>query len=262
MDFLLECIGFPPDAELGPLAEHVLAEGDPTPWRGPTGLHRALPLGGGLELRLDQDEGENTPTLWPWFRSDRRLRARIEELAPVPDSPFDLLVRGVANPDIPVDPREIPRHWPLAAYLTDRRRIPADLRQGHVLSVGLAGFALDVTWIGPNSEVHDPSFLELPSGACLHPLAGEDIPGGCMEVSARVKEVRHLENPITGAPVAVCEIDAPGRPLPLFLSRWQLARDGLLAPRPGFRIEGVFLFIGRVTGGLPRHAHRTARSFG
>ena len=54
----------------------------------------------------------------------------------------------------------------------------------------------------------------------------------------------------------VLEVDAPGRPLDLFVSRWQLAADGFESPRPGWRIEGAFLFTGRVSGGLPRRPKR------
>ena len=120
-----------------------------------------------------------------------------------------------------------------------------------MLALGVAGFALDVTWIGPNEETQDPSLFDLPHGAALAPLGAAEDPGGCMEVSARVREVRHLMNPLTGVPVEVLEIDAPGRPLELFLSRWQLEADGLPAPRPGWRIEGSFVFTGRIAGGLP-----------
>ena len=40
--------------------------------------------------------------------------------------------------------------------------------------------------------------------------------------------------------------------MPLFLSRWQLEDQGLALPRPGWRIEGIFVFQARIAGGLPR----------
>ena len=56
--------------------------------------------------------------------------------------------------------------------------------------------------------------------------------------------------------------DAPGRPLLLFVSPWQLSTDGLPAPRPGWRIEGHFLFTGVIAGGLPGPRRAITRSFG
>jgi len=72
-----------------------------------------------------------------------------------------------------------------------------------------------------------------------------------MELSLVVQAIHHLENPFTHERIELVEVAAPGRPLDLFLSRWQLAAQGLPAPRPGWRIEGTFLFTGRVAGGLP-----------
>ena len=86
----------------------------------------------------------------------------------------------------------------------------------------------------------------------MRPLGDPEAPGGCSELSLRIKSIRHLLNPMSGRQVAILETDAPGRPLLLFVSPWQLAEEGLLAPRPGWRIEGTFLFSGTVSGGLPR----------
>ena len=55
---------------------------------------------------------------------------------------------------------------------------------------------------------------------------------------------------MTGEAVEMVVCAAPERPLVLFLSRWQLERDGLPAPRAGWRIEGTFLISGRLSGGL------------
>ena len=73
--------------------------------------------------------------------------------------------------------------------------------------------------------------------------------------------LRHLRNPVTGVDVDLLQVDAPGRPLDLFLSRWQLDKDGLARPRPGYRIEGTFLFNGRVAGGIVKTPSRRP-SFG
>lgn len=262
VDFLLECIGFPPGYDLAGLATKVAADGEPTPWRGPDGLHLRLPLEGGLEVRLDQEEDEELPTLWPHFRVDSRLRVRVVEVARVPDSPFDALLHGTANPDVPVDPREVPTHYSLCTWITDRRRVPSDLRVGHVLAVSIAGFALDVSYLGDNALGPTPGLLERPHGALLEPLGDPESPGGCMLVSARIRRVRHVANPLTGIPVEIVEVDAPGRPLELFVSKWQLDQDGLETPRPGWRIEGVFLFTGRLAGGLPPSRPRTRKAFG
>ena len=83
-----------------------------------------------------------------------------------------------------------------------------------------------------------------------------------MEVSLRVCEIRHVQNPITGVLVDILETDAPGRPVILFVSRWQLEKDGLPEPRPGWRIEGTFLFSGRIAGGLPRPPLKKRGAFG
>ena len=66
-----------------------------------------------------------------------------------------------------------------------------------------------------------------------------------------MRAVRHLSNPLTGRPVDLLEVDAPERPLHLFVSPWQLREQGFDAPRPGWRIEGTFFFTGRIAGGLP-----------
>ena len=265
MDFLLECIGFPPDQDLDLLADRVAAQGEPTPWRGPRGRHLRLPLTGGLEVQLDQEEHEERPSLWPHYRAPGRLRVEVGTLTEVPDSPFDVLLVGIANPPTPGQPPELREEFPLCTYLTDRRRLPRETPRGHVLAVSTAGFALDVGFVGPNEGVRDPQILEFPCGALFLPLGGpggSQDPGGCMEISVRIRQVRHLENPLTGLPVAVLEVDAPGRPLQLFVSRWQLEVDDLPQPRPGWRIEGCFLFTGRVAGGLPPARPRRRRAFG
>lgn len=258
MDFLLECLGFPPSTDLAALAAHVRGAGEPVALRGPSGEHRRLALPGGLEVRLDREEGQAHDSLWPWFESTRRLRVALERLVDVPDSPFDVLLHGRANPPLPDDPwRESNgEEYALATYLWDARRLPSALPRGHVLAVSLAGFALDVSYVGPDVGIQDPELIEEPTGAPLMPLAGADTPGGCMQLSLVVRTIQHLENPLTHEKIERLEVDAPGRPLDLFLSRWQLETHELPAPRPGWRIEGAFLFHGRVTGGLPLRGAR------
>ena len=262
VDFLLECIGFPPDQDLGELGERVRRTGEPTAWRGPAGEHLRLPLAGGLELRVEREPGEDTWNVWPYYGSTHRLRVAVRELRSVPDSPWDVLLHGTANPTAAEHVDETARSFPLCTWLTDARRLPRKLRPGHVLAVSIAGFALDVGYVGPNSGSRDASFLELPRGAWFDPLGGVDDPGGCMEVSLRVREVRHIVNPLTDAPALVLETDAPGRPVEVFVSPWQLEREGLPMPRPGWRIEGTFVFTGRLAGGLPPVRPRRERSFG
>jgi hypothetical protein len=253
MDFLLECIGFPPGADLEELARLLRREGEPVALRGPSGEHRRLPFPGGLELRLDREDGQEHDTLWPYFESSRRLRVALERFEPVPDSPFDVLLHGRANPPLPEDPwgDASDEEYPLACFLCDARRLPRTLRRGHVLAVSLAGFALDVGYVGPSAGGERARPQE-PSEAILLPLTGRDQPGGCMELSLMVRAIHHLQNPMTRETIELVEAEAPGRPLDLFLSRWQLEAHGLPQPRPGWRIEGVFLFNGRLAGGLPK----------
>jgi hypothetical protein len=262
MDFLLECIGFPPSTDVIALAERVRSEGEPVALRGPGGVHLRVPLPGGIEVRLDREEGQEHDSLWPCFASSRRLRVAVEGLQRVPDSPYDVLLHGRANPPVPERERDewhtlSDESYPLATYLWDARRLPRRLPHRHVLAVSLAAFALDVTYVGPNEGVRSRYLADEPGGSVLLPLAGSDQPGGCMELSLPVREIRHLENPLTREPIDLVEADAPGRPLELFLSRWQLAAHGLPAPRPGWRIEGAFLFNGRIAGGLPVKSTRT-----
>jgi len=261
MDFLLECIGFPPAYDLAALARRIAAEGEAAPWRGPSGVHLRFPLCEGLEVRLDREEGQNHWTLWPFYAVHRRLRVAVQNVLRLPDSPFDVLLHGIANPPVPDDPwSEVSgADYPLATYLTDARRLPAQLQRDHVLAVSVSGFALDIDYVGPNEGVRSAYVLEEPNGALLLPAQGKDRPGGCMELSLRIRSVRHVVNPLSGEHVDVLEADAPGRPLDLFVSRWQLEADGLPAPRPGWRIEGAFLFTGRVSGGLPPSRRHTPR---
>lgn len=261
MDFLLECIGFPPNHDVRALSERIHTRGETVAYRGPRGVHLRHPIARGVEVRLDQEEGGEYETLWPHHESERRLRLALGSMQSVPDAPYDLLLYGTANPPLPHSaeaawPEELGQDYPLVTYVSDARRVPRDLSPGHVLAVSVSGFALDVSYCGPNEGVRDPFILEEPHGAALLPVADESNPGGCMELSLRLRNVRQLENEITGETFLVLEADAPGRPLELFVSRWQLETDGYALPRPGWRIEGAFLFTGRVSGGLPLRPRR------
>jgi hypothetical protein len=263
VDFLLECIGFPPDYPLDDLIQRVLEEGEPAAWRGDPARHRRLVLGGGLELRLDKDHGQKHWNLLPHYQVSHRLRVAVDEIRALPDSPFDALLIGWAVPPLEADePRTRPGAYRVSAYITDARRLPKNLPPGHVLALSVAGFALDVTYIGPDEGARDPQILDEECGASIRPLGAPGDPGGCAEVSLRIQSIRHLANPITGIPVEALEVDAPGRPLELFASRWQMEKDGLPPPRPGWRIEGTFMISGRIAGGLPGPGQQARESFG
>lgn len=263
MDFLLECIGFPPELDRAQLVALVRERGEPTAYRGPGGEHLRLPLADGLELRLDREEGQEHLTLLPYFAEPNRLRVVAQELLDVADSPHDALLVGWAAPPIPGDAHEkAPGAYRLSTWLTDASRLRGVLQPGHVLAVSVAGFALDVAYVGPNNGLSDPRVLERRRGFALTPLGSAEDPGGCVELSARIMSVRHIRNSMTQLAVDVLEVDAPERPLHLFVSPWQLEQDRLPAPRPGFRIEGSFLFTGRVAGGIPGPRRAARKSFG
>ena len=270
MDFLLECIGFPPDHGLEALVQLVKAKGEPTPYRGPRGKSLRLPLSGGLEVRAELDPDNGHWNVWAFCRTDTRLRLAVFEAREVPDSPFDRLLIGVANPRPPQSAGmdagdQVPGLSPvleddeylLTAHVTDARRLPKVLPAGHVVAVSVAGFALDVSYVGPNEGGALTEALERPRGALFQALGGPEDPGGCMEVSLRVRSLRHVRNPLTGVQVEIVEADAPGRPVTLFLSRWQLEAEGLPTPRAGWRVVGAFLFQGNVAGGIPRAKRRS-----
>jgi hypothetical protein len=253
VDFLLECIGFPPNQDMSDLAARARRDGEPVAWRGPHGEHLRLALGGGLELRMDREQGASHWSLSPYFEASQRLRVALESLRYPDDSPYDVLIAGWANPPYRANPDGTPNDsYPLCALLTDARKLPRTLPRGHVIAVALAGFALDVSWLGPDSG----------RGAAITPIGGADAPGGCVDVSLRIENVRELANPVTGARVQLLEVATPGRPLPFFASSWQLQVDDLPQPQPGWRIEGSFLLCGRIAGGLGGPESRAGRAFG
>ncbi len=267
MDFLLECIGFPPDLDHEDLVDRVRRDGEPAPWRGDPLEHRTLALGAGLEVRLDREAGKDFWTLLPHYRSPHRLRVATQSLEHVPDSPFDALLTGWACPPTPAEPghQQVPGEpgaYLLATWLIDAQRLPKRLPMNHVLAVSIAGFALHIDYVGPNDGVRDEGILSSRRGAAVAPLGAPEAPGGCSEVSLRVRSIQHLKNPISGRPVDLLVADAPGRPLLLFVNPWQLEEQGHPAPRPGWRIEGAFLFSGTVAGGIPTRRRSTATAFG
>lgn len=258
MEFLLECVGFPPNQSSEALVETARLQGEPVAWRGPSGEHLRLDLGAGLELRLDREEGQDWWTLMPFYRSPYRLRVGVTRLGRPAESPYDALLVGWVDPPAPDAPRLVrgPGAYVLTTWLTDARRLPAGVGPGSVLAVTTAGFAVDLTFVGPNEAARHRGWLERPSGFSCQPLGGASDPGGCSELSARVQSMRHTRNPLTKQAVDVIEVDAPVRPLHLFLSPWQLAAEGLPRPRPGWRVEGTFLFTGRIAGALPQARRR------
>jgi hypothetical protein len=272
LDFLLECIGFPPDHPLEDLVELVRRQGEPAPWRGPARDHMRMPLVGGLELRAELDSESGAWNVLPYYQTHRRLRVAVEAITTFSDSRFDALLLGWAAPPLPHEREtfhelgsggvlvaQSPGAYPITTYLTDARRLPVGgVLPGTVLAVSVAGFALDVSYVGPDEGARNVAVLEREKGASISPLEGTGDPAGCAEVSMRITEVAHLENPITKLRFDRIETDAPERPHSLFVSRWQLEQDGLEPPRPGLRIEGTFLFLGRIAGGLPG-PKRTAR---
>ncbi len=263
MDFLLECIGFPPDQDPAALTQLVRARGEGVPWRGDPSHHLRLPLGGGLELRLDREPDQDFWTLLPAYRSPYRLRVAVEQLRSMPDSPFDALLTGWGCPPIPGEGRHAePGEYLFSTWLTDARRLPRRVERGRILAVSAAGFALHLDYVGPNEGVTDPRILENPRGAHLEPLGGPQDPGGCTELSLRVRSIERRRNPVSGQEVELLICDAPERPWVLFVSPWQLAQDGLPAPRPGWRIEGTFLFSGVISGGLTGPRQRARTQFG
>jgi hypothetical protein len=266
MDFLLECIGFPPDTPAQALLDELRARGERVAWRGPRGEHLRLALAGGMELRADREEDQPDWTILPYFEVQRRLRVAVQDVQRIPDSTYDVLLQGIANPPVPGsehDPTLAGFDYPIATYLTDGRRFPVALERGRVVAISIAGFALDVSYVGENQGVKEARLLEEPHGAELVPLGGAgDAPRGCMQLSLRIKNVRRLRNPLSGIDVDVLEADAPGRPVDLFVSHWQLGSEGFEAPRPGWRIEGVFFFTGRLSGGLHGPASQARARFG
>jgi hypothetical protein len=261
MDFLLECIGFPPDQDPAEIVELALAHGERAAWRGPKGDHWRLALGGGLELYVDREGRASAWSIHPCFASRHRLRLAIETARELPDSPCDALISGWGNPPVGADPSTSRDAYMLSALLNDARILPRDLRRGHVLAVALAGFALDVE-SARGSGGRPPPTRRFPDGGWIQPLGATEDPGGCVELDLGVRSVARLLNPLTKHAVAAIEADAPGRPLTLFTSPWQHDLDGVPRPAPGTRIRGTFLLSGRVAGGLPSAAERLGASFG
>ena len=267
VNFLLECFGFPPDADEQTIVQQVIKEGESVPWRGPEGEHYRLQIATDLELRVDREEGSKHWSILPWYRESASLRVAVRDLVRAPDSPFDILLVGWAAPPIRAleeeqGGEETEGAYLFSTYLTDARRLPARLPKGHTLALSVSGFAIDVSYLGPNDGVRQAEILDQESGAWIQPLGGAGSPGGCNELSVRIQEVRHIRNPLTGRDIDILRVDAPSRPLHLFVSPWDLKEAGYPSPRPGDRIEGVFFFNGRISGGLPNRRRPKERPFG
>lgn len=250
MDFLLECIGFPPSVTEDEIVALARERGEPTPWRGSADDHRMLPLGGGLQVRADRDTARGYWTLAPFYDVPHRLRLSVETVVRPPESPHDALLTGWAAPPPPWSEETEPGAYRLSAWISDARRLGRRVEAGRVLAVSVAGFALTVDRITPPERLPGEREPEAPTTADIRPIGGAGSPGGCCDVSLRVQMVRRIANEVTGEPVEMVVCAAPERPLVLFLSRWQLERDGLPAPRAGSWVEGTFLISGRLSGGL------------
>ncbi|MFT5734442.1 MAG: hypothetical protein ACJAZN_004077 [Planctomycetota bacterium] len=254
MDFLLECIGFSPTVGEEDLVDLVRSRGEAAAWRGHPDDHRILALGGGLEVRADRAPDRSFWTLTPHFKVPHRLRFAVTGIVRQPDCPFDALLSGWAAPPIGRPPEDDTEGaYRLSTWITDARRLGSRISPGHVLALSIAGFAVHVDRVIPNEAVQDPKILERPAGAYIRPLGSPDEPGGCCDVSLRIREMLRLRNELTSEPVEIAICDAPDRPMLLFLSPWQLKGDGHPRPQPGMRIEGTFMFTGRIAGGLPKH---------
>lgn len=260
MDFLLECVGFPPDWPVERLAEEALARGEGAVWRGKASDHRSLRLGSHVQVLVERD----ARGLWhalPLCSTPHRLRVGIERQARPSDSRFDALVGGWVDP-APVRSGGAKGAWPLAAHLVDARKLPPRLPRGHVLALEVCALAIDLTYVGDDHGLEHVEALQMERGAWLEPLGGAESPLGAMDVSARVASIQRETNPLTGEAYEVLELDCPARPLRALTSRWQRAQDELGEVRVGARIEGVFLLAGRVCGGLPGPRPRVRGAFG
>lgn len=260
MDFLLECIGFSPEVSEEDLIDLIQAQGEAAAWRGDPEHHRLLKLGSGLEVRADRSPGSAPGasfwTLTPQFQVPHRLRFAVTSIVRHTDSPFDALLTGWAAPPIgppgSASPASRAGAYRMSTWVSDARRLGSRIFPGHVLAISMAGFAVHVDRVIPNEDVRDALILDRVAGADIRPLGAPDDPGGCCEVSLRIQAIRRLKNEVTGEPVEIAVCDAPDRPMLLFLSPWQLKGDGHPAPKPGMRIEGTFMFTGRIAGGLPK----------
>jgi hypothetical protein len=260
MDFLLECVGFPPDQDQERLVALARQAGERAPWRGATGEHLRVALGHGLELRVDRERGARHWTALPYFESTRRTRVALERVQALPDSTADALLEGWAHPPLPGgegDGQSLDA-WRLSMILTDARRLGVDLSPGAVLALSMAGFALNVDDVW-RVDVADGQAVR-PSS--VRPLGRNEEPGGCVEITARVRSARDLANPLTERSVRLLELELPGKPLEVFVSPWQLEQDGLVLPGQGDWLAGVFLLTGRLAGGLASPAARLGRAFG
>jgi len=250
MDFLLECIGFPPSVAAEEIVALAQERGEPAPWRGRATEHLLLRLGSGLQVRADRDPEHGYWSLTPFYEVPHRLRLSVQTVIRPQDSPYDALLSGWAAPPPPWSTESRQGAYRLSTWISDARRLGRRVQVGQILAVSVAGFALSVDRVLPPETRPEGHGFEDTAGASVRPIGEEGAPGGCCDVSLRVQTVRRILNEVTGEEVEMVVCAAPERPLVLFLSRWQLERDGLPAPRAGWRVEGTFLMSGRLSGGL------------
>ena len=235
LDFLLDCIGFPPSHDFPSLARHAEELGHPVAWRGPGGLHRSLAVAPGVAVHVDREEHEHVASLSPFALAEGRLRVAVEALRPSPDSPCDTILHGRLLQDDDLVAGDLstskglflPAAHAIDAVLADGRLLPRHLPHGHVLALTLAGFGIHVEALEPDRS----------SAAHYHlaVLEGSDVPAGCIELSARIVELATFTNELAQAPFhrAVVALGPERDPrtvrLALYLIPWQLFDCGLRA---------------------------------
>lgn len=262
LEFLLECIGFGPNHDLGGLYSLLENRGLSVPGRSGEGDHRRLLLSHGLEVWLDPGQparGEHpalAPMLWPGVAPGRPAALEVRGLEESHGAPFSSVVRASlqdspaarAEPTSASGPRRLDggRAVTWAFALVDDGP-PPELNQR--IEVALNGFALDVTALLP-APARSRSRLSSGRGWLTPHFGGPDLPG-CVELALPIHAVQVLYNPITQEQVerVVCEVH--GVRLELYTSRWQREEDGLPRPEPGGWIAGTFLLMGRRPEGYP-----------
>ena len=262
MDFLLECVGVPPDWPLERLVAEAVENGEGAVWRGQASHHRSLRLSADVQVLVERDAKGHWHTL-PLCATPHRLRVAVERRMRTADTRFDTAIGGWVAPEWGAEPSTDPRGaWPIAASLVDARKLPPRLPKGHVLALEACALALDLSYVGDDAHCTHTEALGNERGAWLEPLGGADSPVGAMELSARVSRILRETNPLTHEAYEVLELDCPARPVRALVSQWQREQDELPRIEVGARIEGVFLFVGRVCGGLPGPQAKARGAFG
>ena len=280
MDFLLECIGFPPHADLVALARRVRERGRRAPAhtaRGRAPEHLRLTLAGGLEVQLIEPERGPGATwerdLLPGFRAAPAHAVHVRRSGP--EAGGGAWIAGTLATVAPANHSRIrrgdladrgrrfggghrslggPAGVELRASVRDAARPP---RTGGISRFALTGFAVDVAGLdepGPSSA----RTAALRAGTALEgwstrrgwigPVRDRCAPRTVVELDLPIDSVSVLENPLTGEPVDLLTVLLPSGRLPLFTSRWQLAEDRLPRPEPGMWVRGAFWVVAQSVG--------------